>query len=59
MKSATYMPILKGRQGELWCLRELGPRQGVSPVIEVPRLKWNYTTNTPAHALEECHFPRS
>jgi len=53
MNTATYMPILKGRQGELWSLRELGSRQGVCPVIEVPRIKWNYKANGPAHTVEE------
>lgn len=52
MTTATYMPILKGKQGELWALREQGFREGVYPVIEVPRIKWDYDAEAPAKSIQ-------
>lgn len=52
MTTATYMPILKGKQGELWALREQGHRDGIYPVIEIPRIKWDYDAERPAKSVE-------
>jgi len=46
------MPILKGKQGELWALREQGHREGVYPIIEIPRIRWDYDADTPAKSIE-------
>ena len=53
MRSAEYMPILKGKQGELLMLREMGRREGVHPLVEVPRITWDFDSESPAHSVEE------
>jgi len=53
MRSASYMPILKGRRAELATLRELGQRRGLAPLLEVPRIPWDFDTERPSRSISE------
>lgn len=50
-----YIPILKGKAGELKALAELSPdiQSRILPVIEVPEIDWDYDNDRPKVSLEE------
>lgn len=55
MRSNTYVPILKGRDGEYGALRMLTStvKQAISPVVEVPPIEWNFAEGEPAKTLDQ------
>lgn len=53
MRSATYLPILKGKQGEFTALRELEPTEAMSPLIEIPKVPWDFDADAPECSVEE------
>lgn len=50
-----YVPILKGRAGELAALKVLGaaPKASLTPLIEVPPVPWDFGADAPAKTLDE------
>jgi hypothetical protein len=53
MSHAAYMPILKGRPGENWALREQGWKPEVYPVVQIPRIVWDRKRNAPKTSLDD------
>jgi len=53
MRSATYLPILKAKQGEFTALRELGPTEAIAPLIEIPKIPWNFKDDQPACSVDD------
>jgi len=51
----SYVPILKGKEGEFAALEELSDavRDAVLPLVEVPRIPYDYANERPAKTLEE------
>jgi len=49
-----YVPILKGRDGEYGALNRLSPasRDGVTPLIELPPIPWDFETQRPAKTID-------
>jgi len=54
-----YVPILKGRQGEYEALQAMSPevKQGLTPIIEIPPVPWNYLHGRPAKTID-VHLAR-
>lgn len=51
----TYIPILKGKQGEFWAIRDLddADKQQLLPVIEIPPIPWDYENETEARSIDD------
>jgi Beta protein len=54
-----YVPILKGKQGEFTALAALDDavRGGITPLIEVAPVPWDWESETPAKSLEAHLHP--
>lgn len=52
---ASYIPILKGKEGEFAALEELdgNTRAAIVPLIEIPGIPYDYTNERPAKTLEQ------
>src|SRR5229473_2564364 len=50
-----YVPILKGKEGEFAALEELSSsvRDAILPLVEVPRVPYDYANERPARTLDE------
>jgi len=50
-----YVPILKGRQGEYTALAALSDssRAGLTPLIEVPPIPWDFENEAPAKSIDD------
>src|SRR5262245_8571694 len=50
-----YVPILKGKEGEFAALEELSShvRDAILPLIEIPRVPYDYANERPARTLDE------
>lgn len=50
-----YVPILKGKEGEFAALEELvsSVRDAILPLVEVPRVPYDYANERPARTLDE------
>lgn len=50
-----YVPVLKGKKGELDALNTLSPEvaQGLTPLIEVPPIAWDFVADQPRKDLTE------
>ena len=50
-----YVPLLKGKEGEFAALEELRAdvRQLLTPLIEIPRVPFDYSNERPAKSLDE------
>src|ERR1700730_18185355 len=50
-----YVPILKGKEGEFAALEELSSsvRDAILPLVEVPRVPYDYANERPAKTLDE------
>lgn len=51
----NYVPILKAKKGELSALKELNEQlaEKVVPLLEVPKVKWDYFEEQPAETTKE------
>ncbi|HKT88885.1 MAG TPA: beta family protein [Candidatus Sulfotelmatobacter sp.] len=51
----TYVPVLKGKEGEFAALEELRAdvRHSIMPLIEVPDVPYDYVNERPARSLDE------
>lgn len=49
-----YVPILKWKAGEYRSLRDLASdvRQGLTPLVEVPRIPWDHENDVPSRTLD-------
>ncbi|MCL5287772.1 MAG: beta family protein [Acidobacteria bacterium] len=50
-----YIPILKGRAGEFGALQamSLNDKQGITPLIEIPPIPWDYKDNKPEKTIDQ------
>lgn len=50
-----YLPILKGKQGELGALQNLSinDKARTLPLIEIPGIPWDFDTETPSKTIED------
>jgi hypothetical protein len=48
-----YIPILKGREGEYGALQMLQDRNGLTPLLEVPPIPWDYEEERPAKTIDK------
>lgn len=57
--SKHYVPILKGKGGELAALKDLDPgvKDRLTPMIEVMPVPWDFDTDTPAKSLDDHLAP--
>jgi hypothetical protein len=55
LRNNSYVPILKGRDGEYGALRTLRAdvKQAVAPLLEVPPIKWDFEEDAPAKTLDQ------
>jgi hypothetical protein len=54
MAGAHYVPVLKGKEGERKALNALSDtaRKGLTPLIEVPPLPWDFDADEPAATID-------
>lgn len=54
-RTPIYVPILKGKEGEFAALQELKSdvRSLIMPLIEIPSIPLDYTSNRPAKSLDD------
>jgi len=50
-----YVPVLKGKAGEFSAIEELATadKRAFTPVIEIPAIPWDFTTETPARTIDD------
>lgn len=51
----NYVPILKGKQGEYFALRDLEAslKSKITPLIEIPSIPWDWEAEAPAKTINE------
>lgn len=56
---AHYVPILKGKAGEYGALQVATPqvRAGMTPLIDIPPVPWDYQNDAPAKAIDDHLAP--